>query len=44
MARLYRVEEAGKILGIGRTKTRELTAEGRLWTIHIGRSVRSQRR
>ncbi len=40
MPRLYRVEEAGRILGIGRTKTYELIATGQLWTIHIGRSAR----
>jgi excisionase family DNA binding protein len=39
-ARLYHVEEAAKILSIGRTKAYELIAEGRLHAIHLGRAVR----
>jgi excisionase family DNA binding protein len=39
-ARLLHVEEAAKILSIGRTKAYELIAEGRLHAIHLGRATR----
>ncbi len=39
-SRLYHVEEAAKILSIGRTKTYELIADGVLHAIHLGRATR----
>ena len=39
-ARLLHVEEAAKLLSIGRTKAYELIANGRLHAIHLGRATR----
>lgn len=38
--RLLHVEEAAKLLSIGRTKAYELIADGRLYAIHLGRATR----
>jgi excisionase family DNA binding protein len=38
--RLYHVEEAARLLSIGRTKAYELIANGTLHAIHLGRSTR----
>lgn len=40
---LLRVEEAARILGIGRTKAYELVAAGAIPTLRIGRAVRVPR-
>ena len=37
---LVRVEEAGDLLGIGRSTVYELIARGEIETVHIGRSCR----
>lgn len=37
---LVSVEEAARALGLGRSKTYELIAEGALETVHIGRAAR----
>lgn len=37
---LYRVEEAAKVLGIGRTRTFKLIARGELRSVRIGTSRR----
>jgi excisionase family DNA binding protein len=37
---LYHVEDAARLLAIGRTKAYELVSSGDLPSIHIGRSVR----
>lgn len=39
-ARLLHVEEAAKLLSIGRTKAYELIADGQLYAIHLGRATR----
>jgi excisionase family DNA binding protein len=39
-ALLVRVEEAGDLLGIGRSTVYELIARGEIETVHIGRSCR----
>jgi excisionase family DNA binding protein len=39
-ARLLHVEEAAKLLSIGRTKAYELIANGQLHAIHLGRATR----
>jgi excisionase family DNA binding protein len=38
--RLFHVEDAAQILSIGRTKTYELIAQGKLHAIHLGRVTR----
>ena len=40
---LYRVEDAAKVLSLGRSKTFELIASGRLKSVQIGRSRRVPR-
>jgi excisionase family DNA binding protein len=40
-ARLLHVEEAAKLLSIGRTKAYELIANGQLHAIRLGRATRS---
>lgn len=37
---LLRIPEAAEVLAIGRSTVYELIADGRLETVHIGRSVR----
>lgn len=37
---LVRVEQAGEILGIGRSTVYELIAQGEIETVHIGRCCR----
>ncbi len=37
---LYHVEEAARILGIGRSKAYQLAASGGIPTVRIGKSVR----
>lgn len=41
--RLYTVEQAAALLGIGRTKVYELVSSGRLPSVTIGRSRRIRR-
>ena len=41
-ARLLHVEEAAKLLSIGRTKAYELIANGQLHAIHLGRATRRE--
>ncbi len=41
---LLRIEEAAKVLGLGRSKAYELVAAGVLPTVRIGRAVRIPRR
>ena len=36
---LLTIEQAGRALGIGRTKTWELVAQGHLPTVHIGTRI-----
>ena len=40
-ARLLHVEEAAKLLSIGRTKAYELIANGQLYAIRLGRATHS---
>lgn len=40
---LYRVEDAAKVLSLGRSKTFELIANGELRSVQIGRSRRVPR-
>jgi len=40
---LYRVEDAAKVLALGRSKTFELIASGELKSVQIGRSRRVPR-
>lgn len=42
--RLYHVEDAARILSIGRTKAYELISQGRLHAIHLGRATRISNR
>ena len=37
---LYRADEVAKVLGLGRSKTYELMADGTLPVVRIGKSVR----
>jgi len=37
---LFRIEEAARILSLGRTKTYELITSGELQSVHIGRAIR----
>ena len=41
---LLRVEEAAKVLGVGRTKVYELIGRGEMPVVRIGRCVRIPRR
>jgi excisionase family DNA binding protein len=42
-ARLYRVPEAAKLLGLGRTSVYALLKSGALNSVHVGRSRRIRR-
>ena len=43
IARLYRVPEAAKLLGLGRTSVYALLKSGALNSVHVGRSRRIRR-
>lgn len=43
-ALLLRVEEVGRLMGLGSTKVRELIGSGELEAVRIGRAVRVPRR